>query len=97
LRNLRLRGLHLLRVIPILLVVPGAGFADSCLAPTRPFVPSDSRSMRDYRDIIRQDFEDYISDIQSYFRCLDEERARAFDEARAVSEDYGRFLELVGD
>ncbi len=96
-RNHRLRDLHLLRVIPILLVVPGAGFADTCLAPTRPFVPSDSQSIRDYRDIIRQDFEDYISNIQSHFRCLDEERARAFDEARAVSEDYGRFLELVGD
>lgn len=96
-RNLRLKGLHLLRAIPILLVVPGAGFADSCLAPTRPFVPSDSQSMRDYRDIIRGDFEDYIQDIQSYFRCLDSERARAFEEAREVSEDYGRFLQLVGD
>jgi len=97
LRNLRLKGLHLLRAMPILLVVPGAGFADSCLAPTRPFVPSDSQSMRDYRDIIQQDFEDYIQDIQSYFRCLDSERARAFEEAREVSEDYGRFLQLVGD
>ena len=96
-RNLRLKGLHLLRAMPILLVVPGAGFADSCLAPTRPFVPSDSQSMRDYRDIIQQDFEDYIQDIQSYFRCLDSERARAFEEAREVSEDYGRFLQLVGD
>ncbi len=48
-------------------------------------------------DIIRRDFEDYIRDIQSYFRCLDGERARAFDEARDVSEDYGRFLQLVGD
>ena len=83
--------------MPILLVVPGAGFADSCLAPTRPFVPSDSQSMRDFKDIIRQDFEDYIIDIQSYFRCLDSERARAFEEAREVSEDYGRFLQLVGD
>ena len=86
-----------MRAIPILLVVPGTGFAESCLAPTRPFVPSDSKSMHDYRDIIRQDFEDYISDIQSYFRCLDGERARAFEEAREVSEDYGRFLQLVGD
>jgi len=50
--------------------------------------------MLDYKDIIRQDFEDYISDIQSYFRCLDSERARAFEEAREVSEDYGRFLQL---
>ena len=67
------------------------------MAPARPFVPRDSQAARDYADIIRQDFEDYISDIQSYFRCLDKERARAFAEAREVSEDYGRFLQLVGD
>ncbi|SFD22938.1 hypothetical protein SAMN04488094_12167, partial [Tropicimonas isoalkanivorans] len=52
---------------------------------------------RDYAAIIRSDFENYIQDIQSYFRCLDSERARAFEEAREVSEDYGRFLQLVGD
>ena len=71
--------------------------AESCFAPARPFAPSDSQAARDYADIIRGDFEDYIQDIQSYFRCLDSERARAFEEAREVSEDYGRFLQLVGD
>ena len=60
-------------------------------------MPSDSQAASDYADIIRDDFEDYISDIQSYFRCLEQERARAFEEAREVSQDYGRFLELVGD
>lgn len=33
--------------------------------------------------------------MQDYFRCLDEERARAFVEARKVSEEYGRFLDAV--
>jgi len=65
--------------------------------PTRPFLPNDSQAARDYADIIRRDFEDYIQDIQSYFHCLDDERARAFEEAREVSEDHGRFLQLVGD
>jgi hypothetical protein len=68
--------------------------AGSCLAPPRPFVPSDSQAARDYADLIRGDFETYILDIQSYFRCLDGERARAFEEARDVSEDYGRFLQV---
>lgn len=81
----------------ILTCIPGPGFAESCLAPSRPFLPNDSQAAQDYVDIIWQDFEDYIRDIQGYFRCLDEERARAFEEARAVSEDYGRFLQLVGD
>jgi len=44
-----------------------------------------------YADLIRSDFETYIADVQDYFRCLDTERARAFTEAREVSEDYGRF------
>ena len=75
--------------------VPGPGFADSCLAPTRPFVPNGPQAAREYSDIIRRDFELYIRDIQSYFRCLEEERARAFEEAREVSEEYGRFLGLI--
>ena len=83
--------------VALLLLVPAASHAESCLAPVRPFVPSDSQAARNYADIIRRDFEVYITDIQDYFRCLEEERARAFEEAREVSQDYGRFLELVGD
>jgi hypothetical protein len=77
--------------------LPGAGLAGSCLAPPRPFVPSDSEAARDYANLISADFETYIEDIQRYFRCLEGERARAFEEAREVSEEYGRFLELVRD
>jgi len=81
----------------LLICVPGPVLAESCFAPSRPFVPSDSQAASDYADIIRRDFEVYITDIQDYFRCLEQERARAFEEAREVSQDYGRFLELVGD
>jgi len=97
LKNPRLTGPLPLQAMALLACVPGPGFAESCLAPTRPFLPSDSQAALSYADIVRQDFENYISDIQSYFRCLDQERARAFEEAREVSEDYGRFLQLVGD
>lgn len=51
--------------------------------------------MRLYADLIRGDFEAYIVDVQDYFRCLDEERARVFAEAREVSEDYGRFVASI--
>ena len=51
--------------------------------------------MRAYADLLRSDFEGYIADIQEYFRCLDAERQRAFQEAREVSEDYGRLVELL--
>ncbi|MEH6741051.1 MAG: hypothetical protein V7695_21260 [Sulfitobacter sp.] len=67
--------------------------AETCLAPVRPFVPNDSLAVREYADIIRQDFEFYIQDIQNYFRCLDKERARAFQEAREVSQQYQLFLD----
>ena len=93
----RLTGLVGLQAAVLLACLPEAGVAGSCLAPPRPFVPSDSEAARDYADLIRGDFKTYIQDIQSYFRCLDGERARAFEEAREVSEEYGRFLQLVGD
>ena len=86
-----------MQAVAFLMLVPVASQARSCLAPVRPFVPSDSQAAQDYADIIRRDFEVYITDIQDYFRCLEQERARAFEEAREVSQDYGRFLELVGD
>ena len=96
-RNLRLSRWVNMQAVALLLLVPAASQAGSCLAPVRPFLPSDSQAARDYADIIRQDFEVYIRDVQEYFRCLELERARAFEEAREVSQDYGRFLELVGD
>lgn len=75
----------------------GEASAASCSPPPRPFVPSDSEAARAYADLIRSDFELYIQNIQSYFRCLEVERTRAFEEAREVSQDYGRFLELMGE
>ena len=79
------------------LMLPVQARAETCYAPERPFVPTDPKEVREYGDLIRSDFELYIEDIQAYFRCLEEERARAFQEARDVSEEYGRFLQVVGD
>ena len=96
-RNLWLSRWVKIQAVALLMLAPVASEAGSCLAPVQPFVPSDSQAARDYADIIRRDFEVYITDIQDYFRCLEQERARAFEEAREVSQVYGRFLELVGD
>ncbi|WP_299567863.1 hypothetical protein [uncultured Sulfitobacter sp.] len=68
---------------------------ETCLSPPRPFLPAGEAEMIEFAEIIRQDFEYYINDIQAYFRCLDEERARAFEEARQVSQDYGRFQAVI--
>jgi len=83
--------------IVLLTSMASPAFGEGCLAPQRPYIPSDSRSAREYADLIRSDFELYIRDAQGYFRCLEEERERAFEEAREVSEEYGRFLDAVGD
>ncbi len=79
----------------LLIVFPAGTVAQTCYAPARPFVPTDPQDVQEYRDLIGRDFETYIADIQSYFQCLEEERARAFEEAREVTEEYGRFLEIV--
>lgn len=92
-----MKMLHLIPQIILLSAVLGSSASSAnCLAPERPFVPSDQQAAQEYADLIRNDFEVYIQDIQSYFRCLDDERARAFRETREVSEEYGRFLGSVG-
>lgn len=80
----------------LLILILGAGAAGAaCISPERPFLPQSQEDMRIYADLIRGDFEAYIADVQEYFRCIDEERARAFVEAREVTEEYGRFIEAV--
>lgn len=93
----KMKLLHLVPQVILLSAVLGRSASSAtCLAPERPFVPSDQQAAQEYADLIRNDFEVYIQDIQSYFRCLDDERARAFRETREVSEEYGRFLGSVG-
>ena len=79
----------------LITVLVAGGQAHACTPPERPFLPASREDMRAYADLIRGDFEAYIADVQDYFRCLDEERARAFVEAREVSEDYGRFVDVL--
>lgn len=79
----------------LITVLVAASPAHACTPPERPFLPTSSEDMRAYADLIRGDFEAYIANIQDYFRCLDDERARAFVEAREVSEDYGRFIQAL--
>lgn len=82
-------------VVLLITVFAAAGPAQACTPPERPYLPTSREDMRTYADLIRGDFEAYIAEVQDYFRCIDEERARAFLEAQEVSEDYGRFVEAV--
>ncbi len=78
-------------------VVSALPASANCLPPERPFLPADPEDARTYADLIRSDFEGYISAVQDYFHCLDAERARAFTEAQEVSQDYGRFIGMVAE
>ena len=83
-------------IIWFVFICSGAA-AETCLAPSRPFVPSDPAAAVEYEDLIRQDFEDYITNVQDYFRCMEGERARAFTEAQEVSQEYGRFVQQMAN
>nr|WP_066818265.1 hypothetical protein [Frigidibacter mobilis] len=77
-----------------ILLAGETGPAAACIPP-RPFLPQSEEHMQLYTELIRHDFETYITTVQDYFRCLDEERARAFAEAHEVSADYERFISAV--
>ena len=82
-------------LVLLITVIVAVGPAHACTPPERPFLPTSREDMRTFADLIRGDFEAYITEVQDYFRCLDDERARAFVEAREVSEDYGRFVDVL--
>ena len=88
-----------LQFVPLIILLAvmhsGPAHGGTCLAPQRPFVPSDPVAAAEYADLIRTDFENYIKDVQDYFQCLDHERARAFEEARDVSQEYGAFINKI--
>ena len=84
-----------LTLVLLITVIVAVGPAHACTPPERPFLPASREDMRAYADLILGDFEAYFADVQDYFRCLDDERARAFVEAREVSEDYGRFVDVL--
>ena len=69
-----------------------AGF---CLPLTPPALPSDIRLMQEFAELLRDVFEQYLAEVTGYFRCLDDERARAWREAAEVTAQYGAFLEAL--
>lgn len=88
----------IVRGITVLLIAAcSQASAETCLAPARPFVPGVPAAAKEYEDLIRLDFENYISEVQDYFRCMEGERARAFTEAQEVSQEYGRFVQEMAE
>ena len=81
----------------VVLSCGSAAIAGSCLSPAPPWMPTDADDLRAYADLLRRDAETYFTDVEQYFRCLDRQRRDVFEEARAVTGDYARLLELLDD
>ena len=51
--------------------------------------------LAEYRAEISAEFETYFAAISDHIACLDEERTRALDEARAATEAYTTLINTI--
>lgn len=66
-----------------------------CLPPEAPMTELPVDVLAEYRAEIAAEFEAYFSSITEHIACLDEERARVMDEARAATEAYTRLINTI--
>lgn len=66
-----------------------------CLPPEAPMTELPVDVLAEYRTEIAAEFEAYFSSITEHIACLDEERARVMDEARAATEAYARLINTI--
>jgi len=66
-----------------------------CLPPEAPMTELPVDVLAEYRAEIAAEFEAYFSSITAHIACLDEERARVLDEARAATEAYTRLINTI--
>jgi hypothetical protein len=63
-----------------------------CLPPEAPMTALPATVLTEYRAEISSEFEAYFGAVTDYITCLDTERTRALDEARAATEAYSTLL-----
>ena len=78
-------------------VVPAAAQPEliRCLPPEAPMTELSAEVLDEYRTEIAAEFEAYFSSVTEHIACLDEERARVMDEARAATEAYARLINTI--
>jgi len=102
-RGKLLRQVSVLRVTfaaatcALISVVPAAAQPEviRCLPPEAPMTELPADILAEYRTEIAAEFEAYFSSITDHIACLDEERARVMDEARAATEAYARLINTI--
>lgn len=68
---------------------------EACLPPVPPDIGLPTEVLRQYHQELSTDFEQYFRTTSIYIACLDAERVAVFEEARAVTEAYREFLDVV--
>lgn len=63
-----------------------------CQPPDAPMIALPVEVLAEYRTEIAAEFEAYFASVSVHIACLDEERARAMEEARSATEAYTRLL-----
>jgi hypothetical protein len=66
-----------------------------CLPPEAPMTALSDAVLTEYRTEISAEFGEYFSAVSDYITCLDGERARILDEARAATEAYSNLLTTI--
>lgn len=66
-----------------------------CLPPEAPMTELPAEVLAKYRTEIAAEFEAYFSSVTEHIACLDDERARVMDEARAATEAYSRLINTI--
>ena len=66
-----------------------------CLPPEAPMTELPVDVLAEYRAEIAAEFEAYFSSVTEHIACLDEERARVMDEARAATKAYTRLINTI--
>lgn len=66
---------------------------DGCTPPVPPAVPQDAALLREYADLIEQDFQAYFDALTDFSICHDQLFFRTMEEARGVSANYRSFLD----
>ncbi|OJY28874.1 MAG: hypothetical protein BGP11_02045 [Rhodobacterales bacterium 65-51] len=66
-----------------------------CLPPEIPITDLPEEVLVEYRAEIGAEFEAYFMAVSDHITCLDEERTRAMDEARAATEAYTHLINTI--
>ena len=93
------RRARFLSVVCVAGFVNSAAFAQPevirCLAPKVPITDLPEAVLSEYRAEIAAEFEAYFAAVSTHIACLDTERNRALSEARAATDAYSAFLNIL--